>query len=111
MTREEGIQKALDDTKAAGVVEGLPVAGYKPQSLEAVAMVNKNKQLEETLLRVCDSMRTKHRDEYSPFDQRWVSIAVTHFEQGFMALNRAVFQPERIKLPGDDSGKIERPPG
>lgn len=34
-------------------------------------------------------------------DPRWLAVAKTHFEQGFMALNRAVFQPQRISLPED----------
>lgn len=32
--------------------------------------------------------------DLSNVDKRWVSIARTHFQQGFMALNRAVFQPD-----------------
>jgi hypothetical protein len=74
--------------------KGLPVAGYKPQSEEAVAYVNTNKLLEEELLRRLDAMGTA-------FDKRWLAIARTHIEQGFMAMNRAVFQPARVKLPGD----------
>lgn len=34
-------------------------------------------------------------------DQRFVSMAVSHFQEGFMCLNRAIFQPTRIKLPED----------
>lgn len=37
----------------------------------------------------------------SRYDQRWIAIARTHFQEGFMALNRAVFQPQRIELPED----------
>jgi hypothetical protein len=35
-------------------------------------------------------------------DRRWLSIAKTHFEQGFMALNRSIFKPQRIKLLEDE---------
>ena len=35
------------------------------------------------------------------FDQRMVSIAVTGIQEAFMWANRAVFQPTRVKLPGD----------
>lgn len=80
--------------------EGLPVAGYRPQSEQAIGTVNHFKEVEERLLRDIDAMRDsveKHR-----FDQRWLSIAQTALEQGFMALNRAVFQPSRIRLPGDE---------
>jgi hypothetical protein len=72
--------------------QGLPVAGYRPQSDEKVALVNANKLVEEHLLRNLDALLNKD------VDQRWLSIARTHFEQGFMALNRSIFQPERVKL-------------
>jgi hypothetical protein len=77
--------------------EGLPVAGYKPQTSESVAIVNVNKELEERVLRQMDTMSDAQR-----FDQRWLSIGRTAIEQGFMALNRAVFKPGRVKLPDDD---------
>lgn len=76
----------------------LPVSGYTPQSDDKVATVNRNKQFEERLLRICDELRSRN----DLYDARWVSVAVTHFEQGFMALNRAVFQPQRLRLPEDD---------
>ena len=77
--------------------QGLPVAGYKPQSDEKVALVNANKEMEERVLRVLDEM-AKH-DE---IDKRWLAIGRTHVEQAFMAINRAVFKPGRVKLSGDE---------
>jgi hypothetical protein len=74
---------------------GLSVAGYRPQTSEAVGLVNANKVGEEHLLRQLDVLKTKD------VDQRWLSIARTHIEEGFMALNRAIFKPERVKLPED----------
>ena len=41
----------------------------------------------------------KGKDE---IDQRWLAIARTHIEQGFMALNRAIFRPQRVELDEDD---------
>lgn len=76
---------------------GLPVPGYRPQSDAAVRLVTAFKQDEETLLRTLDGMK-----DNGAYDQRWLSVARTHFEQGFMALNRSVFRPERIRLPEDD---------
>ena len=73
-----------------------PVKGYQPQSDEAVRLVNANKIAEETFLRLMDDM--KGADE---IDQRWLAIARTHIEQGFMALNRAIFRPGRVELDGD----------
>lgn len=77
---------------------GLPVAGYQPQSDEKVALVNSNKETEERLLRLIDTLTNDDNEFFNP---RWLSIAKTHFEQGFMALNRAIFQPQRISLPED----------
>lgn len=85
--------------------KGLPVAGYQPQSDEKVALVNRFKEMEERLLREIDALGSSGPGE--PFsvqhDPRWASIARTHFQEGFMALNRSVFQPGRIALPEDES--------
>ena len=42
---------------------------------------------------------------FSDVDQRWAAVARTHLEQGFMAMNRAVFRPGRISgdLPSNNS--------
>lgn len=71
----------------------LPVAGYTTQSDDKVATVNINKQLEEQVLRRLDDLK-----EQPGIDQRWLAIGRTSLEQAFMAINRAVFQPQRIKL-------------
>jgi hypothetical protein len=78
--------------------QGLPVAGYRPQSTHNVERVNENKALEEQLLRRLDDF--KH---LTNIDQRWLAIARTHFEEGFMALNRSIFKPGRVALPGEDA--------
>lgn len=76
--------------------EGLPVAGYKPQSDEAVRIVNLNKQVEEAQLRHLDELAAR-----GDIDKRWLAIGRTQIEQGWMAINRAIFQPGRVTLPGD----------
>lgn len=78
--------------------KGLPVQGYKPtQPQWALDLVNENKILEERILRQID----RHKELGADLDQRHVAIARTEIEKAFMALNRAVFQPQRIKLPED----------
>ena len=72
---------------------GLPVAGYRPQGDGAVALVNANKQIEEQVLRVIDAL-----GELSEIDKRWLAIGRSQIEQGFMAVNRAVFRPTRVEL-------------
>lgn len=77
--------------------QGLPIPGYRLQAQSAIDLVTENKRSEEQLLRLLDSMKM----DGDKFDQRWLAIARTHFEQAFMALNRSVFKPERVKLPGE----------
>lgn len=77
-------------------LSGLPVAGYQPQTTEAVAIVNGNKHVEELILQHLDEMKLRPE-----IDQRWLAIGRTSIEQAFMAINRAVFQPARIPLPAD----------
>lgn len=79
--------------------QGLPVAGYNPQSADKVALVNLNKQAEERVLRLLDDLAKQ-----PGIDPRWFAIGRTQIEQGFMAINRAVFQPSRINLPEDEDG-------
>lgn len=77
--------------------EGLPVSGYKSQSEASVAAVNANKATEERLLRTLDEMKNNLH-----VDQRWLAVARTHFEEGFMAMNRSIFRPGRVQLPEDN---------
>jgi hypothetical protein len=79
---------------------GLPVAGYKSVQPEAaVLQVNQNKHAEEKLLRIIDGLMNDQLPSGESFlaDKRWLAIAKTDLEKGFMALNRAIFQPARIE--------------
>lgn len=76
--------------------DGLPVKGYKPQSESNIDHVNQNKTMEELFLRQLDKLAT-----LPDIDKRWLAIGRTQIEQGFMAVNRAVFQPSRVKLAGE----------
>lgn len=78
---------------------GLPVAGYKPQTDEKVSVVNHNKELEERTLRKIDAMAKSAAE--TGYDPRMIALARTGIQEAFMWLNRAVFQPGRIKLPED----------
>lgn len=73
--------------------QGLPVAGYKPQSDENIGRVNFLKHKEEELLQILDRMEQDGR-----FDARWLAIGRASLEQAFMAINRSIFQPGRVKL-------------
>lgn len=91
--------------------KGLPVKGYVPQSDNKVALVNEHKEMEERLLRRIDELSRQEKPAQGPggeivsafaYHPRWLAIARSHIEEGFMSLNRAIFQPERIKLPEDE---------
>lgn len=71
----------------------LPVSGYTAQSDDKVATVNINKQIEEQVLQRLDALK-----EMPSVDQRWLQAGRTGIEKAFMAINRAVFQPQRVKL-------------
>lgn len=87
---------AADDLPDDAVLAPLPVAGYRPQSLGAIEAVNANKLSEEVILRPLDELR-----DNPDIDQRWLALGRTHIEQGFMAINRAIFKPARVSLPED----------
>lgn len=67
------------------------VSGYRDLDGSAVAAINSNKVMEEQVLRQLDDLAAA---EFT--DKRWVAIARTQIEQGFMAMNRAIAQPQRL---------------
>ena len=66
------------------------ITGYKQHTQHEVDAVNTTKGIENDL----GDWIAQLRADLPNLDQRWVAIARTHFQEGFMALNRAVFQPE-----------------
>lgn len=78
-------------------ISGLPVPGYRAQAPRAVEIVTDNKNTEEFVLRILDELAADPE-----IDKRWLAVGRTQIEQGFMAVNRAVFKPGRVRLPEDD---------
>lgn len=76
--------------------DGLPVAGYRSQPNSNVELVNANKLLEEHALQILDELALMPE-----VDKRWLAIGRTQMEQAWMAVNRAIFKPDRVRLPGD----------
>lgn len=72
---------------------GLPVVGYQPQTNDNVKIVNAMKQAEEVVMRALDVLAC-----INDIDKRWLAIGRTDIEKGFMAVNRSVFKPGRVKL-------------
>jgi hypothetical protein len=64
------------------------IRGYRDLSAEEISQMNAVKALGET----CGDMIEKMRSQPG-FDQRWIAIAQTHLQQGFMAAVRAIAKP------------------
>ena len=66
-----------------------PIVGYRELTEEEVTSINSLKRLGELI-----GTAVRALEHMSGADQRWVSIAQTHLQQGIMAAVRAVAKPE-----------------
>lgn len=66
------------------------ITSYRPQTERAKDVVNGIKSVER---QVADHWRAVRDDDTVPTDPRQLALARTAFEEAFMHLNRAVFQP------------------
>lgn len=64
------------------------ITGYRDLTQEEIDLMNKIKEMGEQVKELVGEVRV-----VPDYDQRWVSIAVTNLQQGFMALVRAVARP------------------
>lgn len=71
------------------------IAGFTDQSEKNKAYVNENKYAEERI------MRTLEHLDGEGYDGRSLAVARTKFQEAFMWMNRAIFQPQRPELPED----------
>ena len=77
------------------------IKGYRELDQAEIDLMNEIKAKGEELGELVQKLRNhgaSHGEEGSPpstgtLDQRWVSIGATHFQQGLMALTRAVAKP------------------
>ena len=81
--------------------EEIKIKGYTPLTEKQKTLVNSNKIMEEAVLRIIDTMK-KEQETPDEFDPQWMAIAKTHFQEGFMALNRSIMKPERVKFHGEE---------
>lgn len=70
------------------MTEKLSAAEYIRRSEEAQLLMAENKVAEEQILDRLNALGRR-----SDIDKRWLSIARTDIERGFMALNRALAEP------------------
>jgi hypothetical protein len=87
------------------VHDGLPVKGYRPQDQERIDLADLCKEQEELSMRLIEALEGR-----LDCDHRHLAIAKTNLQQGWMWAVRAIFQPGRIKLPGDDKPGWVEPP-
>lgn len=66
------------------------IKGYYELSRLQVHLINDFKTLEQDILRAIQTVA----ETYHP-DKRWMAIGKTHIEQGFMAIVKAITQPEK----------------
>lgn len=66
-----------------------PVTGYRALTEHQVAIINAVKATEKTVLEILHQIR-----DMEDTDQRWVNIAKTDIQKGFMALCRSVARPD-----------------
>ena len=65
------------------------IAGYRRLGEREIATINAIKHTERAVLELLHQIR-----DGEDTDQRWVNIAKTDIQKGFMALVRAVARPE-----------------
>ncbi|MFL5309509.1 MAG: hypothetical protein ACJ79H_03540 [Myxococcales bacterium] len=75
------------------------IAGYRELTEKEIGLINQIKQEAEVVGGIVkileDGVRAAEDSGHqSPVDPRWVEIGRTQLQQGFMALVRAVAQPE-----------------
>lgn len=75
----------------------LPVEGYTSQSDTNVKLSNRNKKVEELILKIIDELSNMNF-----VDKRWLATGKTDIEKGFMSVNRSIFNPSRAKLVDTD---------
>ena len=85
-------EEEVEEAAPAAVYQPMPVKGYTTATSGTVDEVNLNKMVEEVVLNRLDDL--KEMD----VDQRWLATGRTDIEKGFMAVNRALFKPQRASI-------------
>lgn len=74
-----------------------PIVGYRVLNDEEVSMINAIKGLGlevQSFIGTMELLNKVEAGQEQPLDPRWIGIARTHLQQGFMALTRAVAKPQ-----------------
>lgn len=63
------------------------ITGYRELNEHEIVMMNGVKKLAEQVGLLCDLLKD------TQVDQRWLAVAVTDLQKGFMALTRSIAKP------------------
>ena len=69
------------------------IRGYRSLNRDELYVINQIKETAELMRIFFTNINCKGLMDYA-IDTRWEAIAKTHFQEGFMALNRAVARPD-----------------
>jgi len=67
------------------------IKSYRELTQEEIDMMNRIKDIETEVAKTVNEMLN---DDGNDFDQRWIRVARTDIQKGFMSLVRAVAKPE-----------------
>lgn len=67
------------------------IKSYRELTQEEIDMMNRIKDIETEVAKIVNEMLN---DDGSDFDQRWIRVARTDIQKGFMSLVRSVAKPE-----------------
>ena len=70
-----------------------PIKGYRQLSALELELTNMVKEHAEETLFLIEKLEDKGRNDIE-IDKRWIAIAQTNLQQGYMALVRAITKPE-----------------
>ena len=69
------------------------IKGYRELSQAEIDAMNRCKEIEESIMKMIADFQQHEGEEIKP-DPRWLAIAKTDLQKGFMALGRAIARPE-----------------
>lgn len=68
------------------------IKGYRDLSQDEIDFMNEFKEMENTLAQMVQGALRNQKQ--NGIDPRWMAVAKTHFQQGFMAAVRAIAKPQ-----------------
>ena len=89
-----GCRKCPRCIEQLGLTEKPKIETYNDLTKDQIEIGNRNKLIEELVMRALDKM--VRNEDSREFDQRFVALARTYMQVGFMLMNRAVFKPKRL---------------